>query len=239
MRLVSLAPAVTEILYELGVGRDIVGVTRFCDFPEQAKRKEVIGGFLDVDFSKVKELSPDVIFTSTFLQDEIARKLGANVVHTDPKNLHGVYDSIVKIGRAVNKERNAEEIVSRMKSEFNKLQARAPGNARIYVEEWHRPPTVSGNWVPAVVKAVGGRGMVKEGIISHEVNYEQVRRFNPKIVLLSWCGFGNSNSVLELYENRGWKLGAEVHVIDDSLLNRPGPRLVEGAKEIFRIISTF
>ncbi len=117
------------------------------------------------------------------------------------------------------------------------MQARASAKTKIYVEEWHRPPTIAGNWVPALVKIAGGASIIKEGVVSHEVNYEQIKRLNPKIVLLSWCGFGDSKSVLELYEQRGWKLGAEVYVINDSLLNRPGPRLVEGAREIFRLIN--
>ena len=75
MRIVSLAHSNTEILYAIGAADDIVAVTRFCDWPPEAKGKPKIGGWIDVNEKLVKELKPEIVVASTFLQDEIVSKL--------------------------------------------------------------------------------------------------------------------------------------------------------------------
>ena len=60
-RIISLAPNITEVLFALGLGERIIGVTRYCDFPPEALKKEKIGGFLDPDIERIKALAPDVV----------------------------------------------------------------------------------------------------------------------------------------------------------------------------------
>lgn len=90
MRIISLAPSNTEILYALGAGDQIVGVTTFCDYPPEAKAKTKVGGWVNVDYDAIKSLEPDIVVTSTVVQEKVAekcRELGFNVLHLDPKNL--------------------------------------------------------------------------------------------------------------------------------------------------------
>ena len=70
-RIVSLAPSNTEILYALGAKDCLAAVTRYCDFPEEAKKKPRIGGWLDINDELVKSFNPDLILTSTFVQNKI------------------------------------------------------------------------------------------------------------------------------------------------------------------------
>src|SRR3989344_7215441 len=142
MRLISLAPNCTEILFELGLGNDLVGVTRFCDYPEEAKQIKNVGGWLDSNFEEIIKLKPEIVFTSTFLQDETAIKLKSfdiEVIHTDPKNLEDVFDSIRKIGHAVNKAKEAEHLVSIMKIKIKKIAEPyylIKKRPKVFVEEW-------------------------------------------------------------------------------------------------------
>lgn len=246
MRIVSLAPSNTEILYALGLGKHVVGVTRFCDRPADAKKKENVGGLLDIDVDKIDSLQPDIIFTSTFLQDKIAETLakrGYNVVHPDPKTLKDVYDSILAIGAMTGKQRRSERLVQRMKEGFEEIRKSVLGKKRVavYCEEWHKPPTVSGNWVPEIVEIAGGKSLARPGEISYPVKAEHVVNFRPEKIIVSWCGFGKKVPLEWIRKRKGWERipavkNSEIYILDDSLLNRPGPRLVEAAKETSKIL---
>ena len=245
MRIVSLAPSNTEILYALGCGAQIVANTRYCDYPDDAKKKQKVGGWLDIKEEQVKQMHPDVIMTSTFVQDKIVdhyQKLGIRVFHTDPKTLDDVYRSIFSIGELVSQRVRAARFIEKMKTEFATIRSRTfkSTKVKVYCEEWHDPPTVSGNWVPKIIEIAGGISLCPEGKVSYPVTAKEVEKFDPDCIILSLCGFGRKAKADIVTKREGWEnLRAvrerEVFVIDDSLLNRPGPRLVEGAKELARI----
>ncbi|HLD15913.1 MAG TPA: cobalamin-binding protein [Candidatus Nanoarchaeia archaeon] len=246
MRVVSLAPSCTEILFALGLGDKIVGVTRFCDYPNEAKKIHKVGGWLDNDFEDIIKLRPDLVFTSTFLQDKTVsklKKLGIKVVHSDPKTLEDVFDSIRKIGEAVNKMKEAEHIVSVMKIKIKKVAEPyyLDKKPKIYIEEWHKPPTASGNWVPDMVKLAGGKSFARAGKISAKVDLKKLKKFNPDVVIISWCAFGLRARKEDLTKREGWNSlkavkEGKIYVVDDNLLNRPGPRLAEGVKVLAEIM---
>ena len=117
-RIVSLAPSNTEILYGLKAGDSLVAVTRYCDFPDEAKRKPRIGGWLDINDKLVKSYNPDLVLTSTFVQNKITdryKKSKMNIVAVMPTTLKGVFDSIEKIGRLIGKEKEALQLMDSMK----------------------------------------------------------------------------------------------------------------------------
>jgi iron complex transport system substrate-binding protein len=241
MRVVSLSPSITELLFALGVDEEITGVTKFCDYPLAANSKPRMGGWVDVDMVKVRSANPDVIFTSTIVQEKLAAELqsiGMNVLHTDPRTLQSVLDSFVAIGRCVNKAAEADNLVAGMNDVLKTLKRTQ--SIKVYVEEW--PMTVSCNWVPDLVELVGGISMGKSGIVSHLISTEDVQKFDPDIIVISWCGVSTRVPKEKITERPGWsELKAvknnKVFVIDDSLLNRPGPRLIEGAKLLSELIS--
>ncbi|MFB6115029.1 MAG: ABC transporter substrate-binding protein, partial [Candidatus Nanohalobium sp.] len=76
MELVSLAPSNTEILYRLGLEDEVVAVTSLCDYPEEAREKESVGGWTKgIDFEKIREIDPDLILASDSLQDQAVKEL--------------------------------------------------------------------------------------------------------------------------------------------------------------------
>lgn len=245
MRIISLAPSNTEIIFALGSGKELVGVTRFCDYPKEAKSIEKIGGWLDINFDKILELKPDLVISSNFLQKEFVSRLereGINIVHVDPRTLNDVFESIIFIGRKIGKIHEAKQVVNNMKKEIKTIKklVRDLNKKRVYVEEWHRPPTVSGNWVPDIVNTAGGISLINSGEISRKVSLEELEEFDPDFMVISWCGFGTLNMKKFVF-SRGWnKLRVVknnlIHIINDSYLNRPSPRLVKGLKELVNII---
>ena len=306
-RIVSLAPSNTEIVYALGGEDKLVACTRYCDFPAEAKKKPRIGGWLDINDELVKSYKPDLILTSTFVQNKITgryRKNKMNIVSVMPTTVNGVFDSIISIGGLVDKKREANEVINSMKNKIkemnNKIENHNKQNAmnnncstnknsadnkinfserkmiinykmnfndknalnknsiisnknqknntskinkpRVYIEEWHKPPTVSGNWVPNLVKIAGGDySLIKAGVHSREVTTKQIQKYNPEIIVISICGMSDKVPKEWITKRKGWEnLSAvknnKVFVFDDSLLNRPGPRLMIGLEKLARII---
>lgn len=246
-RIISLAPSNTEILYALGAEDKLVACTRYCDFPEEAKKKPRIGGWLDINDELVREFEPDLLLTSTFVQSKITekyKKSKMNIVSLMPTTLKGVFDSILKIGSLVGKENEALKLTDSMKTKFNEIQNKSRSNnkSKVYIEEWHNPPTVSGNWVPNIVKIAGGKyDLIKAGVHSKEVTTQQMREYDPEIIVVSICGMADKVPKEWITKRKGWEnLNAvkndRVYVFDDSWLNRPGPRLVVGAEKLCEII---
>ncbi|MEW6035074.1 MAG: cobalamin-binding protein [Candidatus Micrarchaeota archaeon] len=249
MRIVSLAPSNTEILFALGAGSDIVGRTAFCDYPPEALSVRKVGDWVEPDIERIRALEPDVILTSTVVQEKLAAKLrkeGLPVEHLSPTNLEGVFRSIYKLGQITGRLGEADALVQGMLLSFSELEAGAAAVSRpprLYIEEWHAPPFVSGNWVPELAEIAGADYSLSEaGRLSREVSEEEVRRYDPELIILSICGVRLGPEVV--LSREGWKgvsaiRAREVHVMDDSLLNRPGPRLVEGCRQLCSLVTSF
>ncbi len=246
MRIISLAPSNTEILYALGAGDQIVGVTTFCDYPPEAKAKTKVGGWVNVDYDAIKSLEPDIVVTSTVVQEKVAekcRELGFNVLHLDPKNLSEVFETVQRLGQLTGTQSSADLITQRMRLKIDEISRLTEGvktRPRVYAEEWHRPPFVCGNWIPELISAAGGTGLI-EGGRSREVTVEEIQRFDPHYMIVTWCGFGERAQVDVIKFREGWEevyavKNDRIFVFDDSYLNRPGPRLVDGLEMLARTI---
>lgn len=238
MNIVSLAPSNTEILYRLGAQDQIVATTSLCNYPEEAREKPSIGGWTNPKTSRIHEVDPDLIIASDDLQDDAVEELegdGYPVLQVKPHTLDEVYESILEIGRTVGKQNRAEELVEEMKSDFSKISLK--DSSRIYCEEWMDPPMVSGNWIPGIIEEIGGNYFIDEGERSGEFDLEELKEFDPEYIFMNVCGAGENLSPDQIMNREEWQnitavKNGDVYVINDNLLNRPGPRLVEGARKI-------
>lgn len=247
-RIVSLAPSNTEILYALGLGDWIAAVTSYCDFPPEATAKPKVGTWIKIDDALIAEFQPDLVVTSSVVQggaEERYRAQGLPIVHFDPTNLEMVYSSIVQLGTLAGVAARAEALAAEMRREIDAVaaaQADVP-KLRVYIEEWHKPPMMSGNWVPDIVRAAGGEyGILEAGQYSRAVALDEVQAYDPEIIILSLCGLALRAKTEFVYTRADWQeISAvrrrQVYVIDDSYLNRPGPRLVEGVRLLAKIFA--
>ncbi len=245
MRVISLSPAVTEILYAIGAGSSIIARDQWSNWPSEAKNIPCLTGHQSVDVSAVAALKPDLVFTSTLVQRELAavlKDMDIPVIHQDPRSIADIYDSIVQIGILMHAEERGNALISDMRSGFLQVKRRSglfQRKLRLYIEEWHNPPMVSGNWVPDIAALAGAIPFpLPQRAESRTVTLQEVERFNPEIIVLSICGAGALADKTLISDRIGWSdLSAvvknRVFVIDDSLLNRPGPRLVEGASRLY------
>jgi iron complex transport system substrate-binding protein len=250
MRIASLSPAVTEILFALERQKNIVCTDQFSDWPEGAKGIPHLKNHQKIDLEALREFKPEMVFTSTVVQQKLAEQLKAEhfpVIFQDPRSIPEIYESIRQIGLLIDAMPRAEALIGTMQQGFNDTKRKAglfQRKPKMYVEEWHNPPMISGNWVPELIKLAGGislpLGSSSDGKnpLSREVSLGEIQTFDPDVIVLSICGAG-ALATKDLLTNRpGWaQLRAvqnnHLFIIDDSLLNRPGPRLTEGAKRLF------
>ncbi|MSR68128.1 hypothetical protein EXS65_04910 [Candidatus Peribacteria bacterium] len=255
VRIASLSPAVTEILFAMEQQKNIVCTDQFSDFPEVARALPHLKDHQKIDAEALRQFNPEVVFTSTLVQEKLAKHLKEErfgVIFQDPRSVAEIYESIREIGTILGCEPRAHALVETMQQGFNDTKRKAGlmfRKPKVYVEEWHHPPMASGNWVPEIVKMAGGIPfpISSAGILardagknppSREVSLAEIQAFDPDLIVLSICGAGAIANKELLSSRTGWselRAVAENHlfVIDDSLLNRPGPRLTEGAKRLF------
>ena len=197
MRIASLSPAATEIVCALGLGKDIVCTDQFSNFPDEVKGLPHLKDHQKIAVQDLRPFAPDVVLTGTVIQERLAAELkaaGLPVFHQDPRTLAQVYEAIVALGILLEREELARGIVREMEERLHRLQTKVkllPAKARVYVEEWHLPPMVSGNWVPEIIRAAGGTSFpIEAGTLSREVMLEEVQKFDPDLIVISWCGAG-------------------------------------------------
>lgn len=237
-RIVSLAPSATATLASLGVADRIVGVTDHCELDRPS-----VGGWLTPDEEKVASLSPDLICTSDGLQSEIATSLrdqGYRVYHHEPSRLSEVLAGFESLADAAGVGEAGTELRNECQKRLDQLTEEIDGDDSpvVYCEEWSEPPMAAGNWVPDAVTVAGGQyPFVDPGDRSRRVDGDTVAAADPDHAVLHICGLGTEVST-DRITDREWSLDASLHVLDDSLLNQPSPRLIDGIEQLAELIAS-
>ena len=220
----------------------LVATTSLCDYPEGAVQKPSIGGWSNgVKIQEIMDLNPDIVVASDDLQNNVVDDLetaGLDVLQFKPHTLQGVFESINQLGVELGCEDQAHIIVQEMKKGISQIDLKSK---RIYCEEWMDPPMVSGNWIPGIIQKANGKYLIKEGQRSRKTDFKRLKEFDPEYIFLNVCGAGRNVSVSEVLDREDWSeitavKNENVYAVDDALLNRPGPRLVEGVKKIEELI---
>ena len=123
-RIVSLTPGNTEILFALGLDKEIVGVTTYCNYPLQAISKEKIGDFSNPNVEKIIALKPTLILSTDFEQANVSKKLRSfnlNVYDVNPRNLLELYNAIITVGELTGKSKEARALADSIKSKIDSI----------------------------------------------------------------------------------------------------------------------
>lgn len=234
-RIVSLAPAATATIRDLGVADRLVGITTHCR-SEIEGDPAVLGSWLDPDLDELAALDPDLVCTSDALQAGVRdaiRERGMRVYHMDAQTLPAVIEGFAALGDAVGRGAAGERLAARSRERLDAVRDRATDSRpTVYCEEWADPPMAAGNWVPEIVEAAGGHHpFVDPGERSRAVTQADVEAADPDHVVLHLCGHGTQVDPAT-FTDRGWAVDAAVHVVDDALLNQPSPNLIDGAERL-------
>lgn len=246
LRIISLSPANTEILFALGLKNQIVGVTTFCDWPPEVKKYSKVGDFSSPSIEKIVSLNPDIIFATGMEQKPIVNELlnlGFKVIVIDPTNFSQLFNDIYLIGKITKQEKNAENLILEMKNEIKRIKDNSEKLAftpRIFIEISINPlmTAAKGSFVDEMIYLAGGENIGHNLIRSYcRVNEEFLLEKDPQIIILTSQGaldyFNSSPSFKNI---SALKNGFVVADINPDILLRPGPRLIEGLKKIQKII---
>ncbi len=224
------------------------------EIDEQVQAAEESDGVYEIRRDVLAETDPDVVVSQgicdvcavdeVLVRDAVADLgLDCEVVTTDPHSLSDVFADIERIGRALDREERAADLVADLRERVAAIEARAREAAsdgapqRVAVFDWTDPVMVAGHWVPGMVKRLGGEyGLREPGAASRPFEWREVREYDPEVAVVAPCGFGldqTDENLDDLVGRDGWDDLAAVdadraYVVDGHhLVNRPGPRLVE------------
>ena len=262
-RIVCIAPSNTEILYALGAEDRIVGVSRYCDYPEAARGKPRCGGFLDPRVDDILALAPDLVLAQSFLQEDAVKALvhaEVRVVAFGATSLREVLEEMLLLGRLVDRAREAEALVERMRDELADLAARGRDLARgvgvggggrrprVHLEEWgpSEPYFLAGDWAAEMLELAGADNAFAHRRLrcpspQRKVTAEEIAAADPDLIVAAWCGC-NEKVDLDRIARRPPLAGSRavrqgwLRFVDDRFVMRPGPRLVEGVRRLQAVI---
>ena len=248
-RIVSLSAEAVEIIYALGAGSRIVGVTGFAVEPLAARRKPRVSGFSSVNYDKVDALKPDLIITFSDVQAEAAKELirrGHTVLATNQRSLAEIFETILLIGRVIGRETQARKLADKMCGEiFSRRQLR-PKRMKVYFEEWNDPFISGIRWVGELIEAAGGEDVFPElrncpRAPDRVVTSGEIIRRQPDIIIASWCG--KKANLNEICQRPGWNVipavcNGRIHEIKSEHILQTGPGLLKGFRKLCEIINT-
>jgi len=236
-RIVSLAPSVTEILFALDAGDRVVGVTSYCDYPPEARQKPPVGDTLKPSFEKMVALKADLVIISTASQIEASfrrlEELGIPVYVTNPRSIDGVIESIDKLGELIGARERAHELTDELRRRIATIETRVSDVSRpsVLVILGTEPLITvgAGSFINDLINRAGARSISAEEKTDYpQYSIETVIARQPEIILLQAGG----NELTARLRQTPAARSNRVYHIDDDLLQRPGPRIVDGLERI-------
>jgi iron complex transport system substrate-binding protein len=248
-RIICLSAEAVEIIYALGAGRRLVGVTGFAVEPPAVRHKPRVSGFSSVNCDKVDALKPDLIITFSDVQADAARELlrrGHTVLATNQRSLAQINETILLIGRILGREPQAKKLVTKMEKEIFARRSRRAKRPRVYFEEWNDPLISGIRWVGELIEAAGGDDIFPElrersRAPDRVVSPDEVIRRQPDIIIASWCG--KKVNFNQLRQRPGWDTIPAVrhnrlHEIKSAHILQPGLSLLKGFRQLREIIDS-
>jgi iron complex transport system substrate-binding protein len=243
-RIVSLAPANTEIVYALGLFSHVVGVTTWDDYPAAVKDVAKVGDFTTPNLEAIAAARPDVILVTGGVQADVKSKLaalGAKVVVIDPKDLEGVYREIDLVARILGVRAEGEKVVSKMRDDLSLIRAKVSAEPKVtaFIEIGWNPLYTAGQatLLSDLLGAAGGVNVVQEkGYVGYSV--EQLVKDQPDVYLGTFSSIGTETPLVARPGYAALKAVKDdrVFTLSDDLVSRPGPRIVEGVLEIAKAL---
>lgn len=251
-RIVCLTEDPTEILYELGEGDRIVGISAYTERPPEAReRHPVVSAFIGGSVDKIKELEPDLVIGFSDIQAELAAELiqaNLQVLIFNQRSVQEILDVVLTLGRLVGAEQRARQLVAgyieRLEAARERTRAQS-WRPKVYFEEWDDPMICGIQWVGELIELAGGRNVFEErtgGKQADErfVEGREVIERDPDLIAASWCGEPVDIEAIRNREGFGQITAVreeQIHELDPAIILQPGPAcLTDGLEALESII---
>jgi iron complex transport system substrate-binding protein len=257
-RIVSTAPSITELLYALGLGDKVVGVTRFCRYPPEAQKKPKIGDYTSPNLEAIAALKPDLVIVQTN-PVRLAERLGTlrlRVLEINQDNIAAIYNSIRVVGEATGVSGRATQLIDSIRGKLDVIEKRATPlhRTRMMFVVGRSPNRLEGlivvgraSYLNELIALAGGENVFRDAVAAYPaVTLEEVFARNPDVIL----DMGDMSDTVNVTEDHKrsvislWRRmqtlaavkGGRLFAVASDIYVVPGPRVVNAAQAIFEML---
>ena len=248
-RIVSLAPSITEIVFQLGEEKRLVGVTQYSTYPEAARLLPRVGSYVRLDVEKIISLKPDLCLAIKDGNPEHAVNrivsLGIPVYVIDPRNIGDIIDVVARFGELLHAAEASSQLIENMRARLNRVKdlvAKTAARPGVFFQIDATPIITVGDntFINELISLAGGRNLAAGEIAYPRYNWEEILKMAPEVAIVASMAGGHTPDELMA----GWRKWPQIpavsnnriHVVDANLIDRPTPRLVDGLELFVRII---
>jgi iron complex transport system substrate-binding protein len=247
-RIVSLAPSITECLFALGAGDQVKGVTDFCNYPPEARRRAHVGGMINPSIEAVVGLEPDLVLLSMEgnIREDFRRlvSFGTPVFVSNPRTLEGIYSTLRALGRLTGREDSARHLVARLELRERAVRHAAEGKppAGVILLVSLQPLMCAGNntFIDELLRAAGGTNLASRARGTYpSYSRENVIEDNPDVIIVTSDILSDGAPLTAMFPEWGAVEAVRkgcVFRLDADLVSRPGPRALDALERLFHIL---
>lgn len=256
-RIVSLSPSITETLFALGMGNKLVGVTRFCNYPPEARSLPKVGGYLDLNYEAIIRLKPDLVLLTDDFQHTKAflSQLGIKYLSLNNKTVADIRLSIAYLGKLLGTDSRAEEILKEIDAKISAIQYRTEATYRpkvmIVIERTMGTGAIEDVYIAGkntffdeLIEMAGGKNAYQDGKITYPiVSAEGISHLNPEFIIdlipqLKQTGLDSLKVVNDWFSLPQVEAvnKRQIYIISDDYAVIPGPRFHLFLELLARII---
>lgn len=240
-RIVSLVPSQTELLYDLGLEEEVVGITKFCVHPEEWFRSKTrVGGTKKLNIEKIKELKPDLIIANKEENEreqieELAKEFPVWI--SDIQNIPQALQMIQVVGLLVDKEEKANSLVDDIVAGFTALN-KAAQSKRVAYFIWYNPWMSVGHdtFINNMIQTVGWQNVMSDKTRYPELTLDELKAYNPELVLLSSEPYPFKEKHVQ--EIKAVLPNADVRLVDGEMFSWYGSRMMKAIPYLSELVKT-
>jgi len=248
-RIIALAPSITEIVYELGREKLLVGATQYSNTPVAARALPRVGSYIRLDVERIVALNPDLCLGirdgNPIHTVEKIEALGIPVYVIDPKKLEDIIDVVRRLGDLLDAQAASDKLIHTMRARIDRVAetvATAKSRPGVFFQIDAAPIITIGSntFINELITLAGGRNLAAGPQDYPRYNWEEILMLQPEVAIVASMAGGHSPDELL----SGWRRWPQIpavqnnriHVVDANLIDRPTPRLVDGLELFARII---
>ncbi|CEG11820.1 exported hypothetical protein [groundwater metagenome] len=250
-RVISLAPSITEIIYAINGQDNLIGVTMFCNYPEDAKSKTKVGGFVTPSIEKIISLNPDLVFAHDLTDpDDIKLLQNANitaVIINTSSNIEDIYSNIRTIAKYLGKDSEGENLINNMKEKIEKIKKIKSelifSSPKISHIVWVDPLWVSGSntFIDDIITTVGGVNVYSDIYRWQPVSVETLIIRDPDIIIAPSRDMSEYSQILNNPHLKNLKAvkNNDIYNINEDIISRASPRVIDALESVMGMIISY
>ena len=249
VRVISMAPSITEIIFALQQENRLKGVTRYSDYPAEAKKLPRIGSYVRLDIERIVALNPDLCIATKdgnpkAIIDRLA-SLDIPVYVVNPHNLDSILETILEIGAILNAGYRAKTLTAGMRTRIQRVifqVAQVNYRPRVFFQIGISPIVSAGTdtFIHELIELAGGINLAAGRSTYPRFSKEQVLALEPEVLVITsmarQAGFEQVKSEWRRWPNIPAVRDERIFIVDSDLFDRPSPRLVSGLELLARLI---